>query len=121
MILVDTSVWVDHLNRGDAGLEELLEAGEVLVHPMVIGELACGTLRNRARILADLMLLPLAPRATDAEALVFLERHRLMGRGVGFIDAHLLASVALDGGATLWTRDERLAKAARDVTGRAAT
>lgn len=117
MILVDTSVWVDHLNRGDAELVQQLERGEVLVHPMVIGELACGTLRNRGQILADLMLLPFAPRATDAEALLFLERHQLMGRGLGFIDVHLLASVALDGGATLWTRDHRLARVAKALGG----
>lgn len=112
MILVDTSVWVDHLRRGDGELERLLDAGEVLVHSLVIGELACGTLRNRARLLGDLMQLPFAPRATDDEALLFLERRQLMGRGLGFIDVHLLASLALSGGARLLTRDWRLAEAA---------
>lgn len=115
MILVDTSVWVDHLHGGDARLAAALDGGLVLVHPMVAGELACGTLRNRAQVLRLLDDLPAAPRATDAEALELIERRALMGRGLGCIDVHLLASAALAGTARLWTRDKRLAAAASDL------
>lgn len=115
MILVDTSVWVEHLRRGVPRLAGLLEEGEVLGHTMVIGELACGTLRQRHQILTDLAALPLAPRATDDEALVFLERRRLMGRGVGIVDVHLLASAALAGDARLWTLDRRLDAVAQEL------
>lgn len=115
MILVDTSVWVDHLHGGDQGLAEALDGGQVLMHPMVLGELACGTLRNRATVLDLLSNLPLAPRATDAEALALIERRALMGRGLGYIDVHLLASVAVAGTARLWTRDKRLAAAAVEL------
>lgn len=115
MILVDTSVWVEHLRRGLPELAAMLEAGDVLTHPLVLGELACGNLRNRARILADLGALPFAPRATDDEALAFLENRQLMGRGVGIVDVHLLASVALAGDARLWTFDKRLGSAAEEL------
>jgi len=111
MILVDTSVWVDHLRSGDEELARRLRADEVACHPFVIGELACGNLRNRSELLALLSALPAAPKADDAEVLAFIERHRLMGRGLGLIDVHLLASCML-GGARLWTRDARLARAA---------
>ena len=92
MILVDTSVWVDHLRAGEQGLEELLQHGRVLMHPFVIGELACGNLQNREMVLMLLHELPRAPVATDEEALLFIDRHRLYGLGIGYIDAHLLAS-----------------------------
>ena len=108
MILVDTSVWVDHLRAGDGELEKSLRRGEVLTHPFVIGELACGNLRGRDAVLALLRELPGAPVAADEEVLFFIERHRLMGRGIGYIDAHLLASVSLADMAQLWTRDKRL-------------
>jgi predicted nucleic acid-binding protein len=113
VILVDTSVWVEHLRAGSARLARELEAGRVLVHPCVIGELACGTLRDRAHVLTLLTRLPSAPTVSHAEALAFLEARALMGRGIGFIDVHLLASVALAGTARLWTRDQRLARVAR--------
>lgn len=116
MILVDTSVWVDHLRKSDRGLAELLTASNVLMHPFVIGELACGNLRKRDQILALLKDLPRAGVATDNEVLFFIERHTLMGRGLGFVDVHLLASVALHGTARLWTRDKRL-RAAADSLG----
>lgn len=116
MILVDTSVWVDHLRKSDRGLAELLTASNVLMHPFVIGELACGNLRKRDQILALLKNLPRAGVATDNEVLFFIERHTLMGRGLGFVDVHLLASVALHGTARLWTRDKRL-RAAADSLG----
>ncbi|MBI4565257.1 MAG: type II toxin-antitoxin system VapC family toxin [Planctomycetes bacterium] len=111
MILADTSVWVDHLRRGDAALANLLEAGEVFCHPFIVGELACGTLRNRSQILRLLSDLPALPRPTDNEILVFIDRHRLMGRGLGLTDVHLLATCLL-AGAKLWTRDGKLAGAA---------
>lgn len=108
MILVDTSVWVDHLRRGDARLASLLDRSLVLMHPFVIGEIACGRLADRAAILQPLGLLPAAVAADDDEAVGFIERHRLYGKGLGYIDVHLLASVALTQGARLWTRDKRL-------------
>ena len=116
MILVDTSVWVDHLRKSDRGLAALLTASNVLMHPFVIGELACGNLRKRDQILALLKNLPRAGVATDNEVLFFIERQTLMGRGLGFVDVHLLASVALHGTARLWTRDKRL-RAAADSLG----
>jgi len=108
MILVDTSIWIGHLRSGDATLSSLLENGRVPMNPMVRGELACGSLGNRTELLDLLGRLPQAPTATDEEALVLIDNHPMMGRGIGFIDVHLLASVALDGAARLWTADERL-------------
>lgn len=87
----------------------------MLMHAFVLGELACGTLRNRQEVLELLARLPMAPSATDAEALDFIEQRALMGRGIGYIDVHLLAAVCLDGRARLWTRDRRLAAAAVDL------
>lgn len=108
MILVDTSVWVAHLRAGDPALAALLDGNRVAMHPFVLGELACGNLRRRAELLALLGRLPRVAVARDDEVLFFIERHALMGRGIGYGDAHLLAAVALDGGARLWTRDKRL-------------
>lgn len=108
MILVDTSVWIDHLCVGDAELVTLLNNSRVLMHPFVLGELACGNLRNRTEVLALLKDLPRLAIATDDEVLFFIERHTLMGRGIGYVDAHLLAAVILSGVARLWTRDKRL-------------
>ena len=109
MILVDTSVWIDHLRTGDQRLAHLLESTQVLIHPFVIGELACGNLGNRAAVLTLLAQLPKVATATDAEVLFFIEKHQLMGRGVGYMDAHLLSSAFLDAPTKLWTRDKRLA------------
>jgi predicted nucleic acid-binding protein len=108
VILVDTSVWVDHLRAGEKTLAALLDAGMVLVHPFVIGELALGNLRQREIVLNALADLPHASVATDAEALHFIAHHALPGRGIGYIDAHLLAAVKLTAGAQLWTNDRRL-------------
>ncbi len=108
MILADTSVWVDHLRAGDKALAALLDAGMVLAHPFVIGELALGNLRQREIVLKALADLPHASVATDAEVLHFIGRHALSGRGIGYIDAHLLAAVKLTAGAELWTNDKRL-------------
>jgi predicted nucleic acid-binding protein len=108
VILVDTSVWIDHLRAGDRTLTTLLETGRVLAHPFVIGELALGRLRRREVVLQSLSDLPQASVATDAEVLHFIDRHALFGRGVGYVDAHLLAAVRLTAGAELWTNDKRL-------------
>jgi predicted nucleic acid-binding protein len=115
MVLVDTSVWVDHLRSPNATLVGELDAGRVLAHPLVIGELACGRLKNRKEILGLLGRLPTLPVATHEEAMAFLERRSLMGRGIGFVDVHLLASTALAMPARLWTRDRRLALVASDL------
>jgi predicted nucleic acid-binding protein len=112
LILVDTSVWVDHLRRGDPGLVALLERAAVVMHPFVMGEIACGSLKDRQSLLELIRDLPGAVIATDDEAMQFIERHRLYGKGIGYIDVHLLASVALTGGAQLWTRDQRLRQVA---------
>ena len=101
MILVDTSVWIDHLHRAEQTLVQALEAGQVLMHPFVVGELACGHLNNRQEVLTLLQALPAAPIASHPEVLGFIERRGLMGRGIGYVDVHLLASVALDGAAKL--------------------
>ena len=112
MILVDTSVWVDHLREGIPALAAVLDEGMVLTHPLVLGELACGHLPGRSEVLALLARLPTALQASDAEALELIERHSLMGQGLGYIDVHLLASAALTAGARIWTRDRRLASVA---------
>lgn len=109
MILVDTSVWVDHLRAGDKTMTALLDAGSVLVHPFVVGELALGHMRQRQIILSALQDLPQATIAADAEALLFIEQNTLMGLGIGYVDVHLLASAKLTAGSTFWTRDKRLA------------
>lgn len=115
MILVDTSVWIDHLRKGSPALEEALEGGLVLMHPFVLGEMACGILNNRGEVLQLLGDLPPAPAASDLEALAFIEDHALMGRGIGYVDIHLLASTTLAGATRLWTRDKRLASVAEDM------
>lgn len=112
MILVDTSVWIDHLRSDDAGLREHLQAGRVLSHPFVIGELALGNLRGRQVILVALQDLPQANTATDPEVMRFIASHQLYGLGIGYVDAHLLAAVRLTPGASLWTRDKRLREVA---------
>jgi predicted nucleic acid-binding protein len=108
VILVDTSVWVDHLRTGNATLAALLDAGMALTHPFVIGEIALGSLRQRETVLSALSDLPHAAVATDAEVLAFIDRHALFGRGVGYVDAHLLAAARLTAGSELWTNDRRL-------------
>jgi predicted nucleic acid-binding protein len=113
-VLVDTSVWVDHFRQSDPALRDLLNRAEVECHPFVIGELACGSLRRRSEILSLLERLPQVPVASHNEVLVFLERHRLMGRGIGWIDAHLLASTSL-AGVLFWTRDRRLSQIAQTL------
>ncbi len=111
MILVDTSVWVDHLRRGNPTLHQFLEAGEVSCHSSVIGELACGKLRQRSTILELLGKLPNVPAADDFEVLELIESRSLMGRGLGWVDAHLLAATMI-GDVSLWTLDKPLATTA---------
>ena len=114
MILVDTSVWVDHLRRGNNDLVRLLGAEQVLCHPSVIGELACGVMGNRREILSLLRALPQARMADHDEALAIVEKRRLSGSGIGWIDVHLLASARLTR-ADLWTLDKRLMSVARTL------
>ena len=116
MTLVDTSIWIDHLRRGSDQLAALLEANMVLVHPFIIGELACGNLKNRDQVIAEMQRLPQAIVASDSEALQFIDAQQLMGAGVGYIDVHLLASAALTPGAEIWTRDKTLAGIAARFT-----
>lgn len=113
MILVDTSVWVDHLRATESGLVRLLEQGAVLVHPWVIGELSLGSLARRYEVLALLRDLPQADVATEAEIDSFIDRHELFGLGLGYVDVALLAATRLTRDARLWTRDRRLAATAR--------
>lgn len=108
MILVDTSVWIDHLRHGDMELTRLLNAGQVLTHRFIVGELSLGSLQNRNIVLSALQNLPQATVASDEEVLHFIENQALSGTGIGYIDAHLLAAVRLSPGVLLWTRDKRL-------------
>ncbi|HDR9487157.1 ribonuclease [Burkholderia aenigmatica] len=112
MILVDTSVWIDHLRAGDVTLTTLLETERVLIHPFVIGELALVSLRDRQTVLDALRDLPVAVSATDDEVQRMIDVAPLHGLGIGYVDAHLLASVRLTSGSKLWTRDRRLLAAA---------
>lgn len=114
MTLVDTSIWIDHLRGGNASLAKLLQAGLVPGHSFVIVELACGNLRNRGEVLRLLQDLPGVEAAQDEEALCLIDAHRLMGRGIGYMDAHLLAA-ALMHPARLWTQDRRLADMAQEL------
>jgi predicted nucleic acid-binding protein len=115
MILVDTSVWIDHFREGLPPLTEVLGQNFVLMHAFVLGELACGNWRTRRDTLKLLSNLPHAPKASDSEVMAFIESHRLMGKGIGFMDAHLLASVALAADAKLWTHDKRLGQLAKKL------
>lgn len=108
MILVDTSVWVDHLYDGDPKMTGLLEAKQVLAHDFVVGELAMGHLTDRDAILLSFESLSFSEAATHQEVMSLVERHRLFGTGIGYVDAHILASALLTTGCKLWTRDKRL-------------
>lgn len=107
VILVDTSVWVAHLREGKTGLEDLLNETRVLCHPFIIGELACGNLKNRAEILSLLSAMPMATTAEHEEVMRFIETRRLMGKGLGYVDLHLVASAVLSDVA-VWTFDKKL-------------
>jgi predicted nucleic acid-binding protein len=115
VVLVDTSVWIDHLNRSDPTLASLLERAEVAVHPMVIGELALGSIPARSVVIELLSNLPSTDVALSNEVMTLVESRSLFGRGLSLVDAHLLASTAITLGATLWTRDKKLAQAAHDL------
>ena len=115
MILADTTIWVDHLRKGEPGLVALLNDSRVLIHPVVIGELACGNLPDRDAVLGLLGSLPVIPPATDYEVLFFIEQRQVMGRGIGYVDAHLLASATLAQSVQFWTRDRRLLALASDL------
>lgn len=115
MILADTSVWIDYLRKTDALLASLLNTVQIVIHPFIIGELACGNLKNREVLLSLLKRLPAVSQATNEEVMYFIEHNRLMGHGVGFIDAHLLTAVALSRQTLLWTRDKRLAVLAEQL------
>ena len=115
MILADTSVWVDHLRKGDEALAHELGNTMVLSHPFVVGELALGNLSNRVEILSLLNTLPKARTASDAEVLHLVESRQLMGRGIGLVDGHLLASVLLSQSTKLWTRDKKLRSVAAEL------
>lgn len=107
-------MWVDHLRRGDVLLADLLERNDVVMHPFVVGEIACGSLADRPLILELLQQLPAAMVAESDEALGYVERHKLYGKGIGYVDVHLLASAAI-GGTRLWTRDRKLREVAQEL------
>jgi predicted nucleic acid-binding protein len=115
VILVDTSVWIDHLRSGVDELTRALEEGEVLTHSFVIGELACGNIRNRTEIISLLVDLPTCHEAMHGEVMELVERRNLMGRGIGYVDAHLLAATVLTPSSRLFTRDKRLSKIATEL------
>jgi hypothetical protein len=115
VILVDTSVWVEHLRVASAILTELLDHGEILGHPFVLGELALGSLRQRETFLSDMRDLPQAIVAEDEEVLRLIDRHMLFGRGIGYVDAHLLAAARLTARSRFWTRDRRLQAVAAEL------
>lgn len=111
MVLVDTSVWVTHFRDGNDELMILLNDGMVLCHPLIVGELACGNFKDRAVILSFLQLLPMSVEAEHEEVLSFIESNRLMGKGIGYVDAHLIASAVLTG-IPIWTLDKKLVQVA---------
>jgi predicted nucleic acid-binding protein len=111
MVLVDTSVWVEHLRSGNIGLESLLNNGGVVCHSFIVGEIACGNLSNRTEILSLLQALPLVNHAEHQEVMHFIENYSLMGKGLGYIDMHLLASAVLTK-IPIWTLDKKLKEVA---------
>ena len=115
MILADTSIWIDHLRRSNHVFAELLRANSILCHPFVIGEVALGHLTPRETILVDLQDLPRCTVASDSEVLEFIDRHSLYGRGIGYVDVHLLASIRMRPGTALWTLDKRLNRVAEHL------
>ncbi|HKD06893.1 MAG TPA: PIN domain-containing protein [Bryobacteraceae bacterium] len=114
MLLADTSIWIDHFRRGDREFGEELSRGEVLMHPFILGEISCGNLKDRTKVLFGLSWLTRAPRATDEDVAELVEQRRLWGKGLGWIDAHLLASAILSD-CRFRTLDQRLDRAAREL------
>ena len=115
MILVDTSVWIDHLNANEPHVLLHLAAGNLAIHSMVIGELACGNLRNRSETISHLYAIPQFEELSHDFVMQAIEQQRLMGRGIGFIDAHLISATLEHEGARLWTRDQRLHELAEEL------
>jgi hypothetical protein len=115
VVLVDTSVWVDHLRRGDELLQDLLDKDRVLAHPFVVGELGLGSIPQRAETLLQLFRLPEANVARHDDVMELVDHEHLYGVGLSYVDAHLLAATRLTPGATLWTRDKRLSAAAEKL------
>ncbi len=115
MILADTSIWVDHLRKGDPHLAALLNRNQVLMHPFVVGEIACGHLANRMMTLGLLQDLPMASLADTSEVTGFIDAFLLFGKGIGYVDIHLLASVVLSGDTRLWSREKRLISVAQSL------
>jgi predicted nucleic acid-binding protein len=116
LILADTSIWIDHFRLGNTELRRQLDLGQIVLHPFIIAELALGSLRDRARILAFLDLLPQVRTAHLGEVRIAVESHRLYNLGIGLTDAHLIASALIDAPTLLWTRDKRLRKAAEGLS-----
>jgi len=108
LVLVDTSIWVSHLRAGNEKLIALLNNGDVMCHPFIVGELACGNIKNRTTILSLLQLLPMVVQVENEEVLQFIEANNLMGKGLGYVDIHLSASAVLSG-VPIWTLDKSLA------------
>ena len=115
MVLIDTVVWIDHFHSNDEHLSMLLENEQIVMHPMIIGELAMGNLANRQQTLEDFAKLPEISVARHEEVLFFIEHHQLMGTGIGYIDAHLLTASVLHGATQLWTRDRRMMAVADEL------
>lgn len=115
MILVDTSIWIDHLHAREEALVLALESGDVLTHPWIIGELSLGSIRGRDAVIGLLSRLPVANIASFDEVMALVSRRRLFGRGLSLVDAQLLASTLITPGASLWTRDKRLAVVADEL------
>jgi predicted nucleic acid-binding protein len=111
-LLADSAIWIDHIRKPNEDLARALRARRILAHPFVIGELALGSIKDRETVVASLHALPQAARARDAEVMDLVERQRLFGTGIGWVDAHLLASALLTPETQLWTRDRRLREAA---------
>lgn len=116
MILADTSVWIDHLRAPDPRLQDLLDRQQILIHPFVIGELALGSMRDRPRTMFALKRLPPAMMSRDRDVVAMIDNHRLHGRGIGYVDAHLLASTLITPEALIWSTDRRLMAVARDLS-----
>ena len=115
MILADTSIWIDHLRGGDAVMTEQLERGSIAMHPVVLGEIALGSLKSRAELLQLLEAMPRTLVASDAEVMHMLDERALFERGLGWVDVHLLAATLLTPGLRLWTRDRRLHAVAEEI------
>lgn len=115
MILLDASVWIDHIRAPQQGATSLLDGGKVLCHPFVIGEVALGQFRERDLVLPLMYRLPTAELASHPEVMSFIDRYRMFGTGIGYVDAHLLASTLLTPDAKLWTRDKGLKRLAEEL------